>query len=126
MNTWVMNRINERVAGKPINELFSEMVWSKIGAEHDMELAISPQGYPLLFGFTTSTLRDMARFGMIFTPSWKKVRQEKIVPDSVLKMLQTTGDPEIYGKGYVGKKMQHNFGMVENLGKSDIHFLQRS
>jgi len=111
INTWVMNRINERVGGKPVNELFSEMVWSKIGAEHDMELAISPQGYLLLFGFTTSTLRDMARFGMIFTPSWNKVAKEKVVSDKQMKCIQTLGNPkayqgsgeEAYGKRWFGE-----------------------
>jgi CubicO group peptidase (beta-lactamase class C family) len=109
INPFVVNRINERVGGKPINVLFSEMVWSKIGAEHDMTAAVSPQGYPMFFGFNASTLRDMARFGMIFTPSWNKVSSERIVPESVLKMIQTTGHPEIYGKGYVGKEMHKSF-----------------
>lgn len=115
INPFVVNRINERVGGKPINELFSEMVWSKIGAEHDMTIAVSPQGYPLSFGFNSGTLRDMARFGMIFTPSWNKVSSERIVPESVIKMIQTTGRPEIYGKGYVGKLMQEHFPGEEGL-----------
>jgi len=45
----------------------------------------------------------MARFGMIFTPGWDKVSKERIIPESVLKMLQTTGRPEIYQLGYMGK-----------------------
>ena len=39
------------------------------GAEHEMTVAVSRQGYPMSFGWNTSTLREMARFGMIFTPS---------------------------------------------------------
>ena len=109
INTFVLNRINERIGGKPITELFSEMVWSKIGAEHDMVVAVSPQGYPMSFGWNAGTLRDMARFGMIFTPSWNKVSSERIVPESIVKMIQTTGDPEIYGKGYVGQTMMKSF-----------------
>lgn len=109
INPFVVNRINERVTGKPMNVLMSEMIWSKIGAEHDMTVAVSPQGYPMFFGFVASTLRDMARYGMIYTPSWNKVSKERIVPESVLKMLQTTGHPEIYSKGYVGKVMYESF-----------------
>ena len=109
INPFVVNRINERIGGKPMNVLFSEMIWSKIGAEHDMTVAVSPQGYPMFFGFNASTLRDMARFGMIFTPSWDKVSKERIVPESVLKMIQTTGKPEMYGNGYVGKTMLKSF-----------------
>ena len=109
INPFVMNRINERLTGLPVNELFSEMIWSKIGAEHDFQLAVSTQGYPMLWGFAGLTLRDMNRFGMIFTPSWNKVSDERIVSESIVHMLQTTGDPAIYGKGYVGKEMEHNF-----------------
>ncbi|MCJ0806210.1 serine hydrolase domain-containing protein [Vibrio vulnificus] len=109
INPFVINRINERVTGKPMNELLSEMIWSKIGAEHDMSVAVSPQGYPMFFGMVSSTLRDMARFGMIFTPSWNKVSQERIVPESVVKMIQSTGKPEMFGKGYVGKTMLNSF-----------------
>jgi len=85
------------------------MIWSKIGAEHDMVVAVSPQGYPMSFGWNLSTLRDMARFGMIFTPSWNKVSAERIVPESIVKMIQTTGKPEIYDKGYVGQLMMSRF-----------------
>jgi len=109
INTFIMNRISERVAGKPINELISEMIWSKIGAEHDMVVAVSPQGYPMSFGWNLSTLRDMARFGMIFTPSWNKVSAERIVPEAIVRMIQTTGKPEIYDKGYVGQLMMSRF-----------------
>lgn len=109
INPYVMNRINERLTGMPTNVLLSDLIWSKIGAEHDMQLGISTQGHPMLFGFASSTLRDMARYGMIFTPSWNKVSEERIVSESILRMLQTTGDPSIYGKGYVGKEMERNF-----------------
>jgi len=109
INTFIMNRINERVTGKPVNELISDMIWGKIGAEHDMVVAVSPQGYPMTFGWNLSTLRDMARFGMIFTPSWNKVSAERIVPESIVKMIQTTGNPEMYDKGYVGQLMTNLF-----------------
>jgi hypothetical protein len=75
----------------------SEMIWSKIGAEHDFQLAVLTQGYPMLCGFAALTLRDIHRFGMIFTPSWNKVSDERIVSESIVHMLQTTGDPAIFG-----------------------------
>jgi len=109
INTFLMNRINERIGGKPINELLSEMIWSKLGMEHDMTVAISPQGYPLTFGMMAATLRDMAKFGMAFTPSASQIASAPVVPESVVKLIQTTGKPEIYDKGYVGQKMLKTF-----------------
>lgn len=109
INPFVVNRINERVTGLPTNVLLSEMIWSKIGAEHDAQLAVSTQGYPMLWGFAACTPRDMNRFGMMFTPSWNKVSDERIVSESIVRMLQTTGDPAIFGKGYVGKEMERDF-----------------
>ncbi len=109
IDTFTVNRIVEQIAGKPLNEVFSERVWRKIGAEADAYVVVSPQGYPLHFGMTSSMLRDMARFGMIFTPSWNKISKERIVPERVVKMIQTTGRPEIFGGNYVGNKMNKNF-----------------
>ena len=31
------------------------------------------------------------------------------MPESIAKMIQTTGDPKIYGKGYVGQIMMERF-----------------
>ncbi len=109
IDTFTVNRIVEQVTGKPLNEVFSERVWQKMGAEADAYVAVSSQGYALHFGMTSSTLRDMARFGMLFTPSWSKISQERIIPEKVLTMLQTTGKPEIFDGGYVGKKMRKSF-----------------
>jgi CubicO group peptidase (beta-lactamase class C family) len=109
IDTFAVNRIVEQITGKPLNEVFSGRVWQKIGAEADAYVAVSSQGYPLHFGMTNSMLRDMARFGMLFTPSWDKVNKERIIPEKVVKMIRTTGRPEIFGGAYVGQKMNRVF-----------------
>jgi CubicO group peptidase (beta-lactamase class C family) len=109
IDTFTVNRIVEAVTGKPLSEVFADRIWRKIGAEHDAFVAVTAQGYPLQFGFISSTLRDMARFGMIFTPSLDKVSDERIIPGKVVRMIQTTGGPEIYADNYVGNKMLKNF-----------------
>ena len=99
----MLESIVEHVSGKPIAELFGERVWRKIGAQADAYVTITPDGYPMTFGFTSSTLRDFGRFGMIFTPSWNKISKERIVSDRLLKRIQLGGNPAIYDKGHVGK-----------------------
>lgn len=99
INTFVVERIVERIEGKPLNQVFSERIWSKIGAEHGSNVVVSPQGYPLFLGFHSATLRDMARFGMIFTPSWEQISEEQIIAEQALATIQFGGRREIFAGG---------------------------
>jgi len=109
IDTFVVNRIVEHVTQRPLAQEFSDRIWRKIGAEHDAYVVVSDQGYSMQFGMISSTLRDFARFGMIFTPSWSKISKTKIIPDAVLKNIQTQGKPDIYYKGYLGEAMKRSF-----------------
>jgi len=44
-------------------ELFSRLVWSRIGAERDADLIVDSAGSPVVEGGSSATARDMARFG---------------------------------------------------------------
>lgn len=62
-NVDVIGMILTRISGQPLDELISELVWKKIGAEHDA-LFMSDVGFnPVATGGYASTLRDFARFG---------------------------------------------------------------
>ena len=43
----------------------------------------------------TMTLHDLARFGLLFTPSWKVVSEERIVSEAHLRRLLHGGRPEL-------------------------------
>lgn len=43
---------------------------------------------PLAHGIVSSTLRDMARFGMLYTPSWAKAADKQIVSDATLARIK--------------------------------------
>lgn len=127
INTFVMNRINERIGGKPVSALVSELIWSKIGAEHDVTVGIDPTGNPLLFGFTGITCRDLARFGMLFTPSWNKLSAERIVPQAVVDTIQQATYKEMWDKAYVGQLLLSRFtedkpGTIHNRYQWDAVF----
>jgi CubicO group peptidase (beta-lactamase class C family) len=115
IDTFVINRVVEQITDRPLNEVFADRIWRKIGAGSDAYVVVSPQGYALQFGFISSNLRDMARFGLIFTPSWSKVSKERIVPERVVRMIQTTGRPDIFGRGYVGARPR---GMPSSSGSA--------
>lgn len=82
INTHVLTLILERVWNKPIEDLISKYIWSKSGMEGDAVLGLSASGEPMAFGIFASRLRDLARFGMLFTPSWNKVAKEQIISDT--------------------------------------------
>ena len=59
----------EHVSGKPYAEFIEERIWSRIGAEGDGLLGLSPDGQAIAHGMYSSRLRDLGRFGLLFTPT---------------------------------------------------------
>lgn len=95
INTFVCQTIVENVTGVPLAELFAERFWRRIGAQGDGYIVMNKQGHALGFGFMNSTLRDLGRYGMAFTPSQKKLSKDPIVPEAVLQKFHTGLWPEI-------------------------------
>ncbi len=49
-----------------------------------------------------STLRDLGRFGLLFTPSWGRISETRLVSGAYLKKIQYGGRPEIFDKAGAG------------------------
>lgn len=113
INTFVVDVAVERITGQTLNEVFSERVWRKIGAEGDGYYAIGGSGEPLTFGFFSSTLRDFARFGMTFTPSWNVVSEERIITDTILERIQSGGHSGRFDSGYIAGNVKRGFPSIE-------------
>jgi CubicO group peptidase (beta-lactamase class C family) len=119
INPFVLELIVNEVTDQTLNEVFGERVWRKIGAQNDAFVGVTKQGYGNAWGFINTTLRDMGRFAMIYTPSWNKVSQERIIPPALIDSIQHGGKPEIYLGGFVGKELQHSFPDIEGLSNRD-------
>ena len=52
-------------------------------------------GVPLTHGGLVATLRDLARFGLLFTPSYEVVSEQKIISSRYLDLLLYGGRPEL-------------------------------
>jgi CubicO group peptidase (beta-lactamase class C family) len=61
----VLGWIAEEVTGERFADLFSRLVWSRIGAEHAADLIIDSAGFPVVEGGFCTTARDLARFGLM-------------------------------------------------------------
>jgi hypothetical protein len=65
LNTFVLGWAMERATGLSVPELIRTHVWSKLGTEHDAYILLDGAGSAQLEGGFASSLRDMARFGLM-------------------------------------------------------------
>lgn len=109
INTFVMNRIVERISDKPLYEQFSGRIWSKLGMEHDTYYLVSPSGNTLGFLGINATLRDTARFGMAFTPSSVTLAGERLIPQAIFDKIYDRRFVAQYSNNYIGDKNSVSF-----------------
>jgi CubicO group peptidase (beta-lactamase class C family) len=86
--TWIRELENDRAHGDPFKyrsiltdvlawtaieatgmgfpELFSARLWGRIGAEHDAAVIVDPSGFPAAEGGICTTVRDLARIGLLY------------------------------------------------------------
>jgi len=83
-NTAVIGEVVSRVTRTSLADAISHLIWSKIGAEHDATLAENERGYPASHAGMAATLRDLARFGLLFTKS-PPGGQARVISDSIIK-----------------------------------------
>ena len=90
MNTFILGWIAEKVTGKKYAHLVSEKIWKPMGASSNAYVCISNKGVPWMHGGISATLRDFARFGMLFTKSEITKSKEKNISFSQLKEIFNT------------------------------------
>jgi CubicO group peptidase (beta-lactamase class C family) len=95
-NTMVLVLIVENVMKMSWQDFWNERVWSKIGARNPFIIGLAPDGTAIGGGLNFTTIEDMLRYALIYTPSWNTVASEKIVSDALLKQIQQMGDPKAY------------------------------
>ncbi len=66
-DTYVSGLVIEAVTGQPLAAALQSLIWDHIGAEADGMMMISPAGRPAAHAGLSARLRDIARFGQIFT-----------------------------------------------------------
>ncbi len=85
----------EEVTGYPYQDAITKEFWYKIGAENDAGFFAYRYGISVSHGGFFSKMRDLARFGLLYTPSYSVVSDEKIISDEHLDMLLNGGRPEL-------------------------------
>ena len=78
----------EKMSGLSFRDFVEQEIWKKIGSEHSALLGINKNGTSISYadGMST-TLRDLARFGLAFTPSGRKTANP-IISDAHLAKIR--------------------------------------
>lgn len=108
-NTTVLVWLIEKVTGQPWNQVVSERIWKKAGMGNDALVALSPSGEMLGGGIFAGTLRDFMHYALLYTPSWKTVARERVVPEDYFKATYAAVNPDIYLRGDQGPGMAKRF-----------------
>ena len=91
VNTMVLAWLAEEVTGKKFHEVLSETIWSRMGAEADALVSVNSRGHGAVHGGIVAILRDVARFGLLFTEG----RGRGVVSPSYLEKILEGGRPEL-------------------------------
>ncbi len=93
INTYILGWLVEKLTGMPLQDAFSREIWTQIGAESDAAFLAPRYGVPMFAGGFLGRIRDMARFGLLFTPSYSVVTDRKIISNKHIEMLKNGGRP---------------------------------
>ena len=63
----------QNITQKSWIDVFNERVWSKIGANGPLIVALTPDGVPVGGGFLNTAPEDLLRYAMLYSPSWHVV-----------------------------------------------------
>jgi CubicO group peptidase (beta-lactamase class C family) len=97
VNAEILAWMVKRVSGKSLADLFSEAVWSKLGAENDAYFQVDSVGTESGGGGLNTCLRDLARFGeMIRLNGYYNSRQ--IIPTAVVADIRKGADKAHFAK----------------------------
>ena len=75
---WVCERA---AGGTPMAGLLSELLWQRLGMEHDAYIAVDSRGDAVHDGGLCASIRDVARFGQLLLDDGRSLSGEQILPD---------------------------------------------
>jgi CubicO group peptidase (beta-lactamase class C family) len=99
VSTAVLAWLVERVSGRTFADFLSDEVWSRMGAEADAQIMVNRNGVAVAHAGLVTTLRDLARFGMLMTPSAPSLPGAggagRVFSEAVVRRITDGGRPQI-------------------------------
>ena len=78
--TDVLGWICEAASGARMPELMSDLLWSRLGAEHDANIGVDSVGTGMFDGGISASLRDLVRFGALLLAEGASLTGAQVVP----------------------------------------------
>lgn len=96
-NADLLGWIVSRAAGKPIDQLLSDRIWSKLGMEQSAYYQLDAKGTPSTGGGLSLGMRDMARFGQLLLNNgqWNDTQ---VIPSDAVANIRKGGSTEKFAK----------------------------
>ncbi|MDK3017590.1 serine hydrolase domain-containing protein [Pseudodonghicola flavimaris] len=117
--TQMLVLLAEAVSGRDWSQFMEERVWRHLRVDGPLQMHLSPDGVALAHGIASSTLRDMARFGMLYTPSWSRISDTEVVRPATLARIRDRMRPRaFFMAGHDGKVFSDRFADDSILGAS--------
>lgn len=107
----------ERVTGKRLPQIISELIWQKIGAEESASFTVDPAGYAIADGGFNATLRDYGRFGLMLLE-----KEGGVVPASWIETTRS-GNHSLFGAPHASTMpggAYHNFFWIEDAAERNL------
>lgn len=100
INSDALGWIISRTTGKAVDDLLSERIWQKIGAEQSAYMTVDAKGTPFAGGGISAGLHDMARIGSLMLNKGE-INGQRLFPAAVIDSIEAGGDKKVFAKaGY--------------------------
>lgn len=93
-STDVIGWVLEAATGRSLAELISTYIWQPMGAEFDANITVDESGFMLGDGGMSSTLRDLARFGLLILNDGEAFDEQVVPSEFIADLHAQTGDPD--------------------------------
>jgi CubicO group peptidase (beta-lactamase class C family) len=116
---FLLGWLAESVTDRPYADLVAEEIWQLIGAESDADIAVGPTGAAAVHAGLSLRLRDLVRFGLLFTPSARDDNNDSLVSSTMIEGIHNNGRSDDF-VGDIGGFVLDNLG-----GERPVSFTSR-
>jgi CubicO group peptidase (beta-lactamase class C family) len=95
VNAFILSWLVEDIMNMPFQDAVSKEIWSKMGAESDASILAPRYGVPIAHGGLLARSRDVARFGLLYTPSHTKISDSQIISDRMIDLILNDKNPNL-------------------------------
>lgn len=97
INSDALGWIISRTTGKAVDDLLSERIWQKIGAEQSAYMTVDAKGTPFAGGGISAGLHDMARIGSLMLNKGE-INGQRLFPAAVVDNIEAGGNKNVFAK----------------------------